>query len=303
MNPLIGIDLGGTRIKYVVFSSDGNLLLKETQDFDSNQALEWCRCIETISKESISKFDLENARIGLSAPGLAAKDQSSILHMPGRLQGLEGLNWTEVLKSDHPVKVINDAHSALLGEVWRGAAKGMTNVIMITLGTGVGGAALVDGNILKGHLGRAGHLGHISLDVNGPADICRTPGSLEYAIGNYSIKERTQNRYQSTHDLVKASKLGDEFAKKIWQKSVHHLGAGLTSLINVLDPEAIIIGGGIAESNEALFHPLQEVLDQMEWIVQEHRVRILKATLGEYSGAYGAAYATLQDHQSVNENK
>jgi glucokinase len=169
----------------------------------------------------------------------------------------------------------------------------MTNVIMITLGTGVGGAAMVDGNILKGHLGRAGHLGHISLKVDGPPDICRTPGSLEWAIGNYSIKERSQGKFESTHELVNASKQGDIFAKEIWHQSIQYLAAGLTSFINVLDPEAILIGGGIAESNEALFQPLQKALDQMEWIVQGSKVKILKATLGEYAGAYGAAYRAL----------
>ena len=295
MTPVIGIDLGGTRIKCVVISESGKLLSKETQDFNSNQALEWCRCIESITQNALTKFELKNVRIGLSAPGLVAKNQRSISHMPGRLQGLEGLDWTEMLNSPHPVKVINDAQAALLGEVLQGVAKGMTNVIMITLGTGVGGAAMVDGNILKGHLGRAGHLGHISLKVDGPPDICRTPGSLEWAIGNYSINERSQGRFESTHDLVKASKQGDAFARDIWNQSIRYLAAGLTSFINVLDPEAILIGGGIAESNEALFKPLQEALDQIEWVVQDHQVRIIKATLGEYAGAYGAAHFAKED--------
>ncbi len=295
MSPVIGIDLGGTRIKCVIFSGKGELLSKQTQDFDSNQALEWCRCIESITQNALKKFDLKDVRIGLSAPGLVAKNQRSISHMPGRLQGLEGLDWTEMLNSPHPVKVINDAQAALMGEVWQGAAKGMTNVIMITLGTGVGGAAMVDGNIITGHLGRAGHLGHISLKVDGPPDICRTPGSLEWAIGNYSIKERSQGKFESTHELVKASKQGDIFAKDIWHQSIQYLAAGLTSFINILDPEAILIGGGIAESNEALFQPLQKALDQMEWIIQDHRVRITKAKLGEYAGAYGAAYFSRSD--------
>ncbi|MBT5926342.1 MAG: ROK family protein [Verrucomicrobia bacterium] len=295
MSPLLGIDLGGTRIKYVVISNDGDLLLKKTHDFDSVKSLEWSRCIGSLTKDVINQFNLNDLRIGLSAPGLVAKDQRSIRHMPGRLQGLEGLDWTEILKSHHPVKVINDAQAALMGEVQRGVAKGMINVIMITLGTGVGGAAMVDGNLLKGHLGRAGHLGHVSLKIDGPPDICRTPGSLEWAIGNYSVKERSQGRFESTHDLVNACLQGDTFATNIWHQSVQYLATGITSLINVLDPEAIIIGGGIAESGEALFHPLQTALDDMEWIVQDHRVRIIKATLGEYAGAYGAAFSARID--------
>ncbi|MDC0266710.1 ROK family protein [bacterium] len=295
MNPVIGIDLGGTRIKCVAFSDKGELLSKQAQDFDSNQALDWCRCIESITQKILSEFEIKDVRIGLSAPGLVAKNQRSISHMPGRLQGLEGLDWTKILNSQYPVKVINDAQAALMGEVWQGVAKGMTNVIMITLGTGVGGAAMVDGHLLKGHLGRAGHLGHISLKIDGPPDICRTPGSLEWAMGNYSIKERSQGRFESTHHLVKATRQGDAFAKGIWHQSIQYLATGLTSLINVLDPESILIGGGIAESGEALFQPLQEALNEVEWIVQDTPVKILKATLGEYAGAYGAACLAMKD--------
>ena len=294
MSHLLGIDLGGTRIKYVLVSPKGELLLKQSRDFDSSQVREWCRSIESITQNVFNKFHLNDVRIGLSAPGLVAKDQKSIKHMPGRLQGLEGLDWTEILKSRHQVNVINDAQAALMGEVWLGIAKGMTNVIMITLGTGVGGAAMVDGNLLKGHLGRAGHLGHLSLKIDGPPDICRTPGSLEWAIGNYSVKERSQGRFESTHEMVKASLSGDTLATDIWHQSIRYLATGLTSLINVLDPEAIVVGGGIYESNEALFKHLKEALDEMEWIVQDHRVGILKASLGEYAGAFGAAYSVLK---------
>jgi len=88
--------------------------------------------------------------------------------MPGRLKGLEGLKWQNALKSSRPVPVLNDAQAALMGEVWMGAARGATNVFLLTLGTGVGGAAMVDGRVLRGHLGRAGHLGHVSLDPNAP---------------------------------------------------------------------------------------------------------------------------------------
>src|SRR5208282_3807408 len=130
------------------------------------------------------------AWIGLAAPGLAAPDQRLIRCMPGRLPGLERLVWRKVLKAAGPVPVLNDAQAALLGEVWRGAARGARNACLLTLGTGVGGAALVDGRLLRGHIGRAGHLGHASLDPAGPPDVARTPGSLENAIGECTLKAR-----------------------------------------------------------------------------------------------------------------
>src|SRR5207248_10157438 len=140
--------------------------------------------------------------VGVSAPGLAAADRRCISHMPRRLQGLEGLDWTEFLGVGRPVPVLNDAHAALLGECWIGAAQGLQNVAMLTLGTGVGGAAMVDGKLLRGHVGRAGHLGHICLNPYGTPGITGTPGSLENAIGNCTIEERTLGRFRSTHDLV-----------------------------------------------------------------------------------------------------
>jgi glucokinase len=95
--------------------------------------------------------------------------------MQGRLNGLQGFVWTDFLDSPRPVVVLNDAHAALLGEVWKGAARGYNNVILLTLGTGVGGALLIDGRLAQGNIGRAGHLGHVSLNSDGAPDIAGTP--------------------------------------------------------------------------------------------------------------------------------
>src|SRR4030095_2271878 len=131
----------------------------------------------------------------------AAKDGKSIAYMRGRLEGLEGLVWTDFLEAPHPVFVLNDAHAALLGELWKGTAKGYSNVILLTLGTGVGGAVLADGRLLKGHIGRAGHLGHVTVNSDGTGDIVGTPGSLEQMIGNYNVPERSKGRFDSTRKL------------------------------------------------------------------------------------------------------
>jgi glucokinase len=234
-----------------------------------------------------------DAAVGVSAPGLASPDRRSISHMPSRLGGLEGLDWTEFLGARHPVPVLNDAHAALMGECWVGAARDFQNVIMLTLGTGVGGAAMVDGRVLRGHLGRAGHLGHICLDPQGTPDVTGTPGSLENAIGNCTIGVRTNGRYQSTHDLVAAYRAGNCQATSIWLQSVRELACAIVSFINILDPEAVIIGGGIARSGEALFGPLQRNVDEMEWRPSGHRTKIIPAQLGEFAGAYGAAHNAL----------
>jgi glucokinase len=294
VNYALGIDLGGSSVKAVAVTAEGKLLAQRNVSFDTNEEFDWAQQIQQVVQELAAKQGESAAAIGISAPGLAARDGRSIARMPGRLQGLEGLDWTDFLKSGTTVPVLNDAHAALLGEAWLGAARGFQNVFMVTLGTGVGGAAMVDGRLLKGAVGRGGHLGHICLDMDGPRDVCQMPGSLEALVGNCTIEQRTNGRFKTTHDLVAAHLAGDKFASEVWLQSVRALGYAISSLINVLDPEAVIIGGGIARSGAALFEPLERFVRDTEWDIGA-KIPILSAQLGELAGAYGAAGNALSN--------
>ena len=289
MNCAIGIDLGGTSIKAVLITPKGQPLGQSQVDFSKTERLDWARKIQELIRTLQAGVETKVCWMGLSAPGLAAADGLSIAHMPGRLQGLEGLDWTKFLNAAQPVPVLNDAQAALLGEVWLGAARGFQNAILLTLGTGVGGAVLADGKLLRGHIGRAGHLGHTSLNPQGKPDLIGTPGSLEDAIGNCTIAVRSAGHFQTTHDLIAAHLAGDANATDIWLKSVQDLACAIGSFINILDPEAVIIGGGITRCGDSLFIPLQRCVDQIEWRPGGQRVRLLPAKLGEFAGAIGAA--------------
>jgi len=282
----IGLDLGGTQIKAVVVSDGGEILRREARPTGGETApgRPWAQTMRSLAAELGPALP-----VGISAPGLASRDRRSIAFLPQRLPGLEGLDWTAWLARDRPVPVTNDAHASLLGEAWIGAARGLTNVALFTLGTGVGGAAMCDGHLLRGHVGRAGHLGHLSLDIHGTSSICRTPGALEDFIGNHNIRERTGGRFSTTHALVAAFRTGDPDAREAWLKSIRALACAITSTINVLDPEAIVIGGGIALAGDALFAPLAAELDGIEWRPGGHAVKIFPAALGEWAGAIGAA--------------
>ncbi|MBN8248074.1 MAG: ROK family protein [Verrucomicrobia bacterium] len=284
----LGLDLGGTSVKAVVVTRDGRSLEQFQQPFDLNEARAFERAVRMALDGASDRWGTPDA-VGVSAPGIAAPDGRCIAHMPGRFAGLEGLEWGRVLGRPDDVPVLNDAQAALLGEVTFGAARGARNVVLLTLGTGVGGAAMVDGHLLRGHTGKAGHLGHLSLDPDGTPDICRTPGSLENAIGNHNIRERSGGRFGTTHDLVRAAADGDPFAVGIWGRSVRALAAALASLGNVLDPEVVILGGGIARSEAHLFEPLRAHLDRWEWRPGGQSMRLVSAALGEWAGAYGAA--------------
>src|SRR5690349_12180971 len=195
---LLGIDLGGSSIKTIAVTPQGETLSRHNIDFDPTKPMEWAEKIRSLAGRIQKERGTPAGGIGLSAPGLAAADGRSIACMPERLQGLEGLDWTKFLGAIRTVPVLNDAHAALLGEAWVGAARGFRDVIMLTLGTGVGGAAIVDGRLLRGHIGRGGHLGHSSLDPDGPPDCAGAPGSIEVAIGNCTIQQRSRGRFQST---------------------------------------------------------------------------------------------------------
>ena len=294
MKHVLGIDLGGSSVKAVAVTPDGTALARHNESFDPDRPLHFAEIVGAVAEQVATGQGGPPERTGLSAPGLASGNARSIAFLPNRLPGLEKLDWTTFLHASKPVTVLNDAHAALMGEVWQGAAQGSRNVILLTLGTGVGGAAMVDGHLLKGMIGRAGHLGHLALDLAGPPDICNTPGSLEWAIGNCTIRERTQGRFAATRDLIQASERGEPFAREVWLKSVRALAGAVTSFINILDPEVVIIGGGIARAGEALFRPLQEFLDPIEWRPGGHQVKIVPAQMGEFAGAFGAAYHALR---------
>ena len=293
MNYAIGIDLGGTNVKAVAVSAEGEVLEHSTCEVEDETA----GALAEIIRRQIALFERkfgERAKcVGIACPGQQAPDGLSMASVGGRLHSLEGVIWTELLKAEHPILVLNDAHAALLGEVWKGAGSGCRNVVLLTLGTGVGGAILADGRLVKGHIGRAGHLGHICLDTDGAPDIIGIPGSLEDAVGNCTLAARSNGRFTTTRQLVEAHRAGDTAASDIWLRAVYQLACAIASIINILDPEIVILGGGIAQAKESLFEPLGRFMNQLEWRPQGNRVRIVPAVLGTMAGALGAAYHAL----------
>jgi glucokinase len=131
------------------------------------------------------------------------------------------------------------------------------------------------------------------LNADGPPDIVGTPGSLEQTIGNSTLADRSTGRFTSTRRLVEAYLNGDAEATAVWLRSVYNLAVGITSIINTLDPEVVIIGGGIAQAGAALYDPLDRFLETLEWRPQGQRVRIIPAVLGEFAGTVGAAYYAM----------
>jgi glucokinase len=284
---VIGIDLGGTRIKVVAIDQSGNLLYEQNQPTNDGDDKVWKNAVKTAVNEIQNKLQIKDSVVGISAAGLPNSSNSAIAFMPGRMQGLENFEWSGFLGTK--TFVLNDAISAIVAEARYGAAKNKKNVVMLTLGTGVGGAILIDGKPYQGSFNKAGHIGHMVIDSDGEPDIIGIPGSLEDAIGNCTIEKRTSGKFTSTHDLLLAYKNGDEFASEIWHTSVKKLAIALASLTNILSPEMIILGGGITEAGKDLFGTLENLMAKYEWRTGGNKTEIVKAGYGELSGAVGAA--------------
>ncbi len=283
----IGIDLGGTRIKAVAIDESGTILHQHYQDTNDGDDAIWKKAVSSAVSEIQRQLKSTDFIVGISAPGLPNEGNSAIAFLPGRLQGLENFDWTGFLNAK--TYVLNDAIAAMMAEARFGAAKNRKNVIMLTLGTGVGGAILIDGKPYQGAFNKAGHIGHMVIDSEGDADIINMPGSLEDAIGNCTIEKRTSGRFHSTHELLEAFRKGDSFAGEVWLTSVKKLAIGIASLTNILSPEMIILGGGITEAGEDLFEPLEKYMNNYEWRAGGNQTVIVKAQYGDLAGAVGAA--------------
>jgi glucokinase len=297
---IAGVDLGGSAIKIVALEALTGRVRRQSSRPTHDGVWEqgapgWSLAVRT-AVAKLERADGELASVGLCAPGLATRDGRSIACMPGRMKGIEGFDWTGFLGRPSPVPVLNDAHAALLGEVHAGAARGCRHAYLLTLGTGVGGAVYADGKLLTGHLGRAGHLGHLCLDPNGAPDITRLPGSLEDAIGEHTLAQRSGGRFASTEALVAAYATGDAAAAEIWHRSIRALACAVASLNNILDPELVILGGGIAAAGPHLFNPLARELEAIEWRPFGQGVPVVRAKLGEWAGAIGAAFHAWRLH-------
>lgn len=289
----IGVDVGGTRIKTVVVDGKGGLLYQEyssTHDGVQN----WKQTVHSSIHDATHSLGLNNYVVGISAPGIPDESNAAIEFMPGRLAGLENFNWSEFLNKK--TWVLNDAVAALMAEATLGIARNKKNVVMLTLGTGVGGAILIDGKPYQGAFQKAGHIGHMSLNCEDNADITGMPGSLEDAIGNCTIVKRSMGKFKDTHSLLEAYRSGDHFAKWVWLSSVRKLAIAIASISNMISPESIILGGGITEAGPDLLEPLESFLSIYEWRPGGNKVEIVKAQFNDMAGAIGAAcFASVQE--------
>lgn len=286
-NPeVIGIDLGGTAIKLGRFLQEGTCLESVTIPTPQPSTPEAViKAISTTVNEL--NHDKKCLALGLGTPG-ATDVAGRIAKVAINLNGWYDVPLAEELEFKTGLKSIlaNDANCAGLGETWLGAGQNFQNLILLTLGTGVGGAIIINGKLFTGHFGAAGELGLITLNPNGPRCNSGNHGSLEQYTSATAIRRDTGKEPEELGNLAKT---GHSEALTFWKNYGKTLGAGIASLIYILTPEAIIIGGGVSASAEFFFPSLQSEIESR--VLESSRVglKLLTAKLGNQAGMVGAA--------------
>jgi glucokinase len=283
---VIGIDLGGTAIKLGRFTADGNCL--QSLSVDTPQPATPEAVLSTIVN-AIAQVDPSNesVAIGLGTPG-PADAGGRIAKVAINLAGWHDVplaDWLEA-KTGKPTILANDANCAGLGEAWLGAGRNFPNLILLTLGTGVGGAIIFDGKLFVGHQGAAAELGLITLNPDGPMCNSGNQGSLEQYTSISAIRRRTGKEPAELGVLAEA---GNPEALTFWQEYGNNLGIGLTSLLYVLTPQAIIIGGGVSASFKFFLPSLKAEIEKRVLPTSRTGLQILPAALGNTAGMVGAA--------------
>lgn len=245
--------------------------------------------------------------VPLGCKGIIDPESTRVERLPGDLNFLEGQRLSEVIcqPQNLPVCAENDARTALIAEVLWGAAHGQRNVVMLTLGTGVGGAVLVNGAVLRGAAGVAGHLGHVTVDTRGELCICGNYGCLETVFSSRAIESAywahvhraapatlcadAAGQLPETEAIFRAAEAGDECARYVVDRACEHLTAALVSFLHTFDPEIFILGGNIAAAGPLLLEPIRGKIAQRTKTMLRREVPIvLQKTIG-YGGVAGAA--------------
>lgn len=309
-NYVFGVDVGGTTVKMGLFDKDGNVLDKweiptRTANNGENILPDIAASIKAkMAEKSFTKDDVIGVGIGVPGP----VEKSGVVHKAVNL-GWSELNMKETLTAlldGMRVEGGNDANVAALGEMWKGGGQGHKNLVAVTLGTGVGGGIIVNGEIMTGATGAGGEIGHIHVeDHETEACGCGNYGCLEeYAsatgitrLANRALKASDKdsvlrNGEVSAKTVFDAVKAGDELAIEIAKQFGEYLGKGLGVVAGIINPEIFVIGGGVSKAGEVLFDYIKPAFERTTFHGSRNVIFAL-ATLGNDAGIYGAARLVL----------
>ncbi len=303
---VLACDLGGTNFRLAAVTAEGEIIYRTKLDTPkSDQADKILQtiieCINECRNSLKDRFEIE--MVAAAVPAVVDAERGVILKAPN-IPCLDGFRFAAMLSemSKIPVILENDANAAAAGENWLGASKGFENSICITLGTGVGGGIIIDGKILRGACGTAGEIGHICVEPFGVPCGCGSRGCVEqYASATAIVRLAGElgrefpnsiflnNSDISAQEIYEAGKRGDELALEIFRQQGFYLGIAFANLINILNPEVIVIGGGAANGWDLFVPSLRDEIKKRAYREPVERVKIVRAECGDDAGILGVA--------------
>ena len=312
-DPLIlGIDLGGTKILTSVINSKGEMLSRDHTVTPAAKGPEGViQAIHASAKRAVEGASITMDRltaVGVGAPGLADGKAGILLTSPN-LPGWKDVPLRDILQEKFKKRafLINDGNAAALGEYYFGAARGVAHFIYVTISTGIGGGIVVDGKLLLGSRGLAGEIGHMTIADKGPPCHCGNRGCWEAlasgtALAKVARKQIEAGAYTTilsfaegkidkvtAQTVQSAAEKGDPLANQLILKTAYYFGVGLANLVNIFNPEMIVIGGGLSNMGNRLLKPAYQVAGERAFNQSYRMVRFVRAALGRNSGVLGAA--------------
>ena len=292
----LGIDIGGTTVKAGLVDAEGRVTNRLS--FPTPTSLAGFR-------DALRAIPLKPVvGVGFGCKGLIDAATTRVESLPGTLSYLEGHRLDELLGTALPATADNDARAAMAGEMAWGAARGKSDALMLTLGTGVGGAVIAGGNLLRGANRVAGHIGHLTVNPDGPICLCGNRGCLETYFSARSIEAAAIDamrrgvassllaldwRTVTCADVFDHARSGDALAGSIAAKATSALAAAIAGLLHVLDPEVVIVGGQITDAGHTLFAPLTAEIAWRTKVMIRRMPPIVKPGVSDATGVAGAA--------------
>ena len=314
---IVGVDLGGTSINVGVVPYEGGKVLgmrSMPTDLDHGAKFVVDRMVEMIRgcmRDAAREADIPDdgfIGIGLGSPGPLDRKTGTVIETPNL--GWRNFPLRDLISNSIglPAELDNDANCATIGEWWMGAAQGIRTLVGVTLGTGIGGGIVLDGKVYHGVADVAGEVGHMTIDSTGRKCKCGNYGCLEAYASGPAIAARAIEGLETGEPLRLPSRVdgdlsrltaetvyeaiiaGDLYAKEVMHETAKFLGVGLANLINILNPEMVVISGGVTRAGEHLFEPLRAQIRRRAFRHAEENCRIVSSTLGGMAGVIGAAY-------------
>ena len=311
----LGVDIGGTAVKIGSVDETGTVLRTETYavNFDDYETpilqtvVQSCHIFLKKKGERAKEYE----GIGVSATGAISTKEGLVAGAAGHIKNWIGSPIRDVMEQEFgiPVQVLNDANAAALGEAWIGAAKGKKNVVVVTIGTGVGGGILVDGRILLGASGFAGELGHVPIQYLGEDCTCGNKGCLEH-YGSTSALVRNvrklvrENKITNVEEdavdgrwIFEQASEGNETVQEILHAWIESIAAGIVGFVHLFNPELVLIGGGVSAQEELFIQPIREYVMTKAMPNFTRDLQLQAAALHNEAGMVGAVYYCMQQEQ------